>query len=233
MLKNQEFCVINGGKTSKYFKLERGTRQRDPISAYLFILVLEFFIMIKTNKLIKGLSLFDYDFLYTAYADDTTFFLTNEKSVMEVMKSFGNFSFFSGLKVNRSKCEIAGIGTKKGVKVALCGMKSINLKYDFIKILGVCYSYNKEIENDKNFMNHIKKIQNILKIWRMRDLTLEGKVTIFKSLAISKIVHLALVANIPVSTIDLLIKIQKEFLWGKKKPKIKHETLCNDCENGE
>ena len=58
-------------------------------------------------------------------------------------------------------------------------------------------------------MNHIKKIQNILKIWRMRDLTLEGKVTIFKSLAISKIVHLALVINIPVSTIDLLIKIQK------------------------
>ena len=66
----------------------------------------------------------------------------------------------------------------------------------------------------------------------MRDLTLEGKVTIFKSLAISKIVHLALVTNIPVSTIDLLIKIQKEFLWGKKKPKIKHETLCNDYENG-
>ena len=192
MLKNQESFVINGGETSKYFKLERGTRQGDPISAYLFILVLEIvFIKIKTNKQIKGLSLFDYEFLYTAYADDTTFFITNEKSVMEVMKSFDNFSLFSGLKVNGSKCEIAGIGTKKGVKVALCGMKSINLKCDFIKILGVCYSYNKEIENEKNFMNRIKKIQNILKIWRMKDLTLEGKVTIFKPLAISKIVHLA------------------------------------------
>ena len=35
LLNYQESCVINGGKTSKYFKLEKGTRQSDPISAYL------------------------------------------------------------------------------------------------------------------------------------------------------------------------------------------------------
>ena len=32
-IKNQESCIINGGITTKYFKLERGTRQGDPISA--------------------------------------------------------------------------------------------------------------------------------------------------------------------------------------------------------
>ena len=58
LLKNQESCVINGGNTTKYFKLERGTRQRDPISAYLFILVLEVvFMLMKQNKNIKGLNL--------------------------------------------------------------------------------------------------------------------------------------------------------------------------------
>ena len=37
LMKNPELCVINGGKTTLYFKLERGTRKGDPISVYLFI----------------------------------------------------------------------------------------------------------------------------------------------------------------------------------------------------
>ena len=38
LIENQESCVINGGRTTNYFdKLERGTRQGDPTSAYLFI----------------------------------------------------------------------------------------------------------------------------------------------------------------------------------------------------
>ena len=41
LLNNQESCIINGGFTTKYFKLDKGTRQGDPISAYLFIVVLE------------------------------------------------------------------------------------------------------------------------------------------------------------------------------------------------
>ena len=75
LLKNPESCVINGGK------LERGTRQGDPILTYLFIIALEVvFSLIKTNPDIEGLQFFSYTFLYSAYADDTTFFLRNEKS---------------------------------------------------------------------------------------------------------------------------------------------------------
>ena len=36
---------------------------------------------------------------------------------------------------------------------------------------------------------------------------------VFKSLAISKLIYLALVTEIPTSTINLVTKIQMEFLW--------------------
>ena len=36
LLRNKEFCILNGGTTTKYFLLGRGASQSDPISAYLF-----------------------------------------------------------------------------------------------------------------------------------------------------------------------------------------------------
>ena len=58
LLRNQESCIINGGATTKYFKLEKGARQGNPIPAYLFILVLEIiFIFIRENKNIQGINI--------------------------------------------------------------------------------------------------------------------------------------------------------------------------------
>ena len=75
LLPNQESCVINGGSTTLYFKLEKGERQGDPISAYLFIIALEIiFVIKKSNANIKTRYIFNHNYLYTAYADDTTFF---------------------------------------------------------------------------------------------------------------------------------------------------------------
>ena len=67
LLNSQQSCVINGGNNTSYFNLEKGARQSDPVSAYLFILALEvFFVFIKSNENIKGIEIFKYVFLYTA-----------------------------------------------------------------------------------------------------------------------------------------------------------------------
>ena len=71
-----------------------------------------------------------------------------------------------------------------------------DLTDDVIKILGICFSYNKKLEQEKNILNHTVKIQNILKLWKLRNLIIEGRITVFKSVAISKLIHLALVTEI-------------------------------------
>ena len=88
-----------------------------------------------------------------------------------------------------------------------------------IKILGTYFSYKKKLKNEQNLLDHITKLQKVRNIWKMRYLSLLGKITIFKRLALSKIIHLALVTNLPTETIELLSKIYKEF-------------LCNGYENG-
>ena len=104
LIQNQESYVINGGTTINYFKLERGTRQGDPTSAHLFILALEIaFLFIMQNANINGLNIFESTFLYTVYGGNTIFFLKDEKSVIELMKTFDIFSTFPGLKPNKSK----------------------------------------------------------------------------------------------------------------------------------
>ena len=67
----------------------------------------------------------------------------------------------------------------------------------------------------------------MLKLWRARNLWLEGKITV-----LSKITHLALVKTIPPPIIDQLNKIQKNFILNGLNPKFKNSTINNNYKNG-
>ena len=112
----------------------------------------------------KGISVFEHNYLYWAYADDTTFFLRDKRSIKELTDIFATFSKYSGLKPHHEKCKIADIGVLKSVKVAVCGIKCINLCNDTIKITGIHFSCNKKIQNEINFLESITKIQSVLKV---------------------------------------------------------------------
>ena len=53
------------------------------------------------------------------------------------------------MKPNHEKCEIAGIGVLKSVKVEVCGMKCTDLCNDPIKVIGIHFLYHKEKRNEK------------------------------------------------------------------------------------
>ena len=97
-------------------------------------------------------------------------------------------------------------------------MECIDLIFNAIEILGVYYSFDKNLESQENF--------SFLRFWRIYQLQ-------YLTLAISKIVQLALVKVIPISSIFELDKIKKHFVWWKNgKPIIKQNKLCKDYENG-
>ena len=107
----------------------------DKVTQYqLICLCLEIlFTIVNNNKDSKSVKVLGNTFLYTGYADDTTFFLKNLGSLKELLNIISLFSSFSGLKPNLSKYKVAGIGLLKGVKVAVCGIKCIDLTKDAIK----------------------------------------------------------------------------------------------------
>ena len=109
------------------------------------------------------------------------------KIVIEITNAFDKFSLLAGLKPNKVKCETADIGVLKKVSLALCDMDCIDITKKTIKILGIHFSYNKKLENVENFIRYGRKIEKVLKLLKMRNLTVEGKNTIFKTLAIYKI----------------------------------------------
>ena len=50
-------------------------------------------------------------------------------------------------------------------------MQCINLKKESWKILGIYISFNKKLEQEKKFEYQIVEIKNVLKLWKMRDLS--------------------------------------------------------------
>ena len=100
-----------------------------------------------------------------------------------------------------------------------------------IKILGV--TFTPEVFNmwDYNAPEIFQKITKLLEIWSKRKLTLQGRLTIIKSLAISKFVHLFLaLPNPPGDLIQNLNKLFYKFLGIQDQTRLKEKILSKACQ---
>ena len=85
-------CVMNGGNSTGYFGINRGVRQGDPLSPYLFLLAIEILAnTIRNDKTINGFQVGEYEIKQVLYADDFTLFMKDIDSINKLQDIFEEF----------------------------------------------------------------------------------------------------------------------------------------------
>ena len=229
--KGSETCILQNGFMSNFFSLRRGCRQGDPISPYLFILCAEILgKMVRKNKEIKGISINGKEYKLSQYADDTQLILDGtEKSSKAALNLLKQFYIMSGLKINVDKTRALWIGSSCGSLETLCEEFALDWSQDPLKILGVTFSPLVFNIWDLNSQEILLKIKNLLNHWSKRKLTLLGRITIIKSLAVSKFVHLFI--SLPAPPNGLISELEKlfyNFLWNSDPDRIKRRIIIKN-----
>ena len=160
--KNIQSCILNNGMTSSFFALERGVRQGDPLSPYLFVVAVETLtIAIRQNSDIKGICIEEQETKLLQYADDTTAILADTNSAKVLFELLDRFRSISGLKINCSKTEGIWIGSLKESKEEYFGIKWPEIP---IKALGVYFTYDQKLLKEKNFIERLDSIKKLINI---------------------------------------------------------------------
>jgi len=98
---------VNGWFTS-YFYIEKGTRQGDPIAAYLFILCAELLgRKVRIDENVKGIKIGDNMYRICEFAGDTLMFFDGTRASLDkCLEILLQFSYISGLAINfgKNKC---------------------------------------------------------------------------------------------------------------------------------
>ena len=227
-------CVGNNGYFSPYFKLSRSIRQGCPISALLFLLVAEILaIQIRSDKTIKGIRIIDEEIKIGLMADDTTLFLADLNSLNVAINLFKDFEKNSGLKLNLDKTEIIPIGRNKNKIIILPpNLSTIKINNGPFKALGIWYSDNQKEILELNVEKRIKNMNTIINIWKSRNLSLKGRITILKTLIAPQINFLFSMIYIPEQVLKKIDKILFDYLWNSKPAKIKRSTIIAPINEG-
>jgi hypothetical protein len=134
------------------------------------------------------------------------------------------------LKLNYSKTEILQLG-----EISYSNNNPFNIRWVKDRVYALGTWFYKELDDviNINYKARIKVFLNVLKHWKCRNLTWFGKLTVLKSLAISKL-------NYCISTLEtpewFTVEVQNainDFLWNGNTPKIKYRTVIGDiCDGG-
>ena len=225
---NFKLVTINNGYTSQYFKPTRGLFQGNPISSYLFILVVELLaVLLHSNVKIKGIRVGDQTMLLTQFADDLGLILEyNERSWNAAVKMFNVFQSATGLLINYEKSVIYRIGALRNSNAKFYSARKLQWMNDPIKVLGVYLVSNQTELIDLNLQKVITKAEAIIKMWKLRGLSLFGKIAVLNTLVAFLFVYrLSVMPLLPDRYMQQIRKIYSDFLWEGKKAKVSMHIL--------
>ena len=233
--KDIKSTVIVNGQCTSWFSVNRGCRQGDPISPYLFVLSVEILaIIIRENKNIKGIFIDDIEHKISQFADDAQL-LNNgdERTFIETINVIHKFGKLSGLFLNTEKTQAIWLGSKKNCKTRFMPHIKLQWNPNKFKILGIWFSNDfKECER-LNYSEKYSEVKALFKTWLKRSITPLGRVAVLKSIILSKLVYLwILLPNPPIDFVTEFQKLCFEFVWNRKPDRISRKTAVKHINKG-
>ena len=230
---NKSTISVNGriDPSLEKVKVKRSARQGDPLSPFLFILVLdELLEMINSDENLTGLDLANEKIKGLAFADDNYTVLqsnttnTTTDQVKKLMKIMKKFKTISGLDINVSKSEI--LTNNDDFQTREVEIKGITIKTT-IKSLGVAIGRNVNLgETIKN------KLKSAMESWNKRKLNYIEKIDVVNFILIPKIVHIIRHCKMDMNLIKECKKLVKNFVFGSNKRVGKDEVIYSNVKDG-
>ncbi|GKC77044.1 RNA-directed DNA polymerase, eukaryota, reverse transcriptase zinc-binding domain protein [Tanacetum coccineum] len=220
----------------------RGLRQGDPISPYLFTLVMEVLnLLIKKN--IEDNMGFQYHFgcknlkiTYLCFADDLLVFCHEDtQSVRIIKKSLDEFSEHTGLLPNMRKSTILFGGLSNAEQQNILNLMPFTMSRLPVRYLGVpLITKQISISNCKPLVD---KVRSKVNDWKNKALSYAGRVQLIASILSSMQNYRASVFLLPKQVIYEINKMLKGFLWcqgelANGKAKVSWETVCKPKNQG-
>ena len=160
--------INQGGNLSKFFEIQRGCRQGDPIAPYIFILCVEILAeRLRINKDIKGIKVNNDTILVSQYADDTSLILDgSKKSLEKSIHELNIFAKISGLKINTNKTQVVWIGSKKYSDDKFLPELDLQWGSNTFTVLGIDFSVDLHQIPKMNFDKKLIKLKAIINDWK-------------------------------------------------------------------
>ncbi|XP_015934406.2 uncharacterized protein LOC107460547 [Arachis duranensis] len=216
--------MLINGSPSKLFKMERGLRQRDPLSPFLFVLVVDILHRMigeaVRNWCISPLMVGrdQIELSHLQFADDTVLFCPPEEdTIKNYRRLLRCFQLMSGLSINFDKSSLIPINCDEQWVQRMCGVlgcKQANLP---VKYLGIWLGANPRLV--KTWKPLIDKVEEKLSLWKAKILNKTGKLVLIKSVLNSLPVYYMSLYKMPKAVAEKLISLQRRFLWSKKDEK--------------